>query len=132
MAADTTEGEDGAIRRALANESRRALLASLRRHQRPLDATEAAEAVGLRRNTARIHLDLLASAGLITRRSEERTVPGRPRVLYQAIPRSESFDHPLADAGHQEQAQLLAGQLNEVPDAANVHVIPWQESTEFK
>jgi predicted ArsR family transcriptional regulator len=108
------------IHRALASERRQALLAVLRRHKRPLDAAEAAEAVGLQRNTARVHLDLLTSAGLVTRRLEERTTPGRPRVLYEAArPPTSGSDRRSADAGYRDLARVLADQLTGVADARN-------------
>jgi len=108
------------VHRALASESRQALLAVLRRHRRPLDAAEAGEAVGLQRNTARVHLDVLASAGLITRRLEERTTPGRPRVLYEAArPPASDSDRRPTDAGYQDLARVLADQLTGVADARN-------------
>ena len=102
----TTSGK-AVIHRALASESRQALLAVLRRNKTPLDAAEAAEAVGLQRSTARVHLDVLISAGLVTRRLEQRTTPGRPRVLYEAgrLPASSSDPRP-ADAGYQDLARV--------------------------
>jgi predicted ArsR family transcriptional regulator len=113
----TTSGR-AVIHRALASESRQALLAVLRRHRRPLDAAEAAEAVGLQRNTARVHLDVLASAGLVTRRLEERSTPGRPRVLYEATrPPAIDSDRRPAEAGYQELARVLADQLTGVAGA---------------
>jgi len=108
------------IHRALASESRQALRAGRRRNKTPLDAAEAAEAVGLQRSTARVHLDVLISAGLVTRRLEQRTTPGRPRVLYEAgrLPASSSDPRP-ADAGYQDLARVLADQLAGVDDARN-------------
>jgi predicted ArsR family transcriptional regulator len=41
--------------------------------------------VGLHHNTVRSHLELLVQAGLATRRAEERSVPGRPRVVFEAM-----------------------------------------------
>jgi len=110
--------EQAATHHALAGESRQALLAVLRLHRRALDAAEAGEAVGLHRNTARVQLDVLARAGLVTRRFEERTVPGRPRVLYEAARATDvDRDGPPAGAGYRELARLLADQLTEVSDA---------------
>ena len=115
-----TRSGKAVVHRALASESRQALLAVLRRHKGPLDAAEAAEAVGLQRNTARVHLDVLASADLVTRRREERRTPGRPRVLYEAArtPASGSDRRP-ADAGYRDLARVLADQLTGVADARN-------------
>ena len=106
--------------RALAGESRQALLAELRRVERPLDAGEAGAAVGLHPNTARAHLELLCSAGLLERRTEERTKRGRPRVLYEVGPTARRLaDDARAggtEVGYRDLARLLAQQLAELPD----------------
>jgi predicted ArsR family transcriptional regulator len=102
-----------ATHRALASESRQALLSVLRRRG-PIDATAAGRAVDLHRNTARAHLRQLESNGLVKRVLEHRTTPGRPRVLYQIV-RSTSFDERRAssDAEYRDLARLLADQLAE-------------------
>ncbi len=108
---------DAATHRALASESRRALLAFLRRRRGPVDAAEASQAVGLQRNTARVHLDVLVAAGLVTRRVEERTVPGRPRVLYETPRRPAGPDRSVSGTPYQELARVLADQLTGLPNA---------------
>ena len=70
--------KEAATHHALSGESRQALLDVLRKRRDPIDATEAARAVGLHRNTAWVHLDVLARVGLVTRSLEERTARGRP------------------------------------------------------
>ena len=106
--------------RALAGESRQALLAALRRVGRPVDAGEAGAAVGLHPNTARVHLDLLCAVGLLNRRTEDRSVRGRPRILYAVAPQAESVldgQRPREpELGYRELARLLARQLSERPD----------------
>jgi len=107
--------------RVRAGERREALLGALRRSDRPLDATEAGELVGLHRNSARAHLDALVSIGLARRVVEQRTTRGRPRVLYvNATPPSAApgAAPAKADLGYLDLAQLLAGQLSEMEDAA--------------
>lgn len=105
---------------ALAAPSRRALLIALVRAGRPVDAAEAAEAVGLHRNTARVALETLVSAGLLRRRAEKRAARGRPRVLYE--PTESASEHLSAERPHassatyRELARLLALQLAELPD----------------
>lgn len=107
-------------RQALSGESRRALLAVLRVQGRALDAGEAGEEVGLHKNTARVHLDMLARAGLVSRRLEPRTLPGRPRVLYEiARGRSTWSDQPPDRNDYRELARVLAEQLAEMPDTKN-------------
>jgi len=114
------QGYGQAAYRALAGPSRQALLALLQRVGRPLDASEAGAAVGLHTNTARVHLDLLCSAGLLTRRTEDRSTRGRPRVLYEVASAVESLvgQHGTEgeEAGYRELARLLAQQLSELPD----------------
>jgi len=109
---------DAAAYRALAGRSRRALLAALRQAGRPLDASEAAAAVGLHRNTARVHLDLLWKAGLVRRQPEDRSSKGRPRMLYEpaAPPASMAAADGAKEPGYRELAGLLAQQLAQVAD----------------
>lgn len=112
--------EEAATHHALSGESRRALLGVLRRHRGPIDAAGAAKAVGLSRNTARVHLDVLASVGLVTRSFEERTARGRPRVLYAAARLdAEGTDRLIEDTGYRELARVLADQLTEVAHTSN-------------
>ncbi len=102
--------------------SRQALLVALRRSDRPLDATEAGRTVGLHRNSARAHLDLLVSIGLVRRQAEQRNTRGRPRVLYDSAPApSASPDAPRTDPDidYRELARLLAHQLSEMDEAAS-------------
>jgi len=112
-----TRGRDATTHHALAGESRQSLLSFLRRRRRAVDAAEAGEAVGLHRNTARTHLDMLVRAGLVTRRLEERTVPGRPRILYEVTRATHDERDIPTDGGYRQLARLLADQLTEVPDA---------------
>lgn len=103
-----------ATRKALAADSRVALLEALAVAGRPLDAAEAGGLVGLHRNTARVHLEQLADAGLVERRGEDRGRPGRPKVLYTAT--AEAAGDPAA-GGYRELARALAAQLAATPDA---------------
>ncbi|MGA7835028.1 MAG: helix-turn-helix domain-containing protein [Acidimicrobiales bacterium] len=101
-----------AAHRALASESRQALLHALAQSKRPLDASEAGRAVHLHRNTARVHLRKLASVGLVRAVFEYRTTPGRPRVLYQLVPSNDDRDIELSrDVNYRELARVLADQL---------------------
>ena len=74
---------DAATYRALAGQSRQALLAVLRQSGRPLDASGGGGARGLPPNTARVRPNVLCLAGLVRRRGGERGIPGRPRVPSQ-------------------------------------------------
>lgn len=69
----------------VAMRARRAIvLDELRAQAAAASVRQIAELVGLHINTARFHLDGLVEDGLAERRSEDRAVPGRPRVLYTA------------------------------------------------
>ena len=64
--------------------------------------------LGLHLNIVRSHLRVLAEAGLVSARREERTRPGRPRLLYEAAA------EPLnasALASYRLLAQILASSL---------------------
>ncbi len=104
------EERERARSRALATESRRALLTALQQSGRPLGAGEAAAAVGLHRNTARVHLEVLCSLGVVSRHLEERSGRGRPRVLYE-VPEAASVGAPASPLTLDPLAPLLAQQL---------------------
>ncbi|MGH7540022.1 MAG: helix-turn-helix domain-containing protein, partial [Gemmatimonadota bacterium] len=72
------------LHRALSDPSRGRILEVLQEAEAPLDARGLGTRVGLHLNTVRSHLRVLAEAGLVSARREERTRPGRPRVLYEA------------------------------------------------
>jgi predicted ArsR family transcriptional regulator len=94
--------------RALSDPSRVRILEALQVAEAPLDARELGTRVGLHWNTVRSHLRVLAQAGLVSARREERTRPGRPRVLYEAA--AEPLD-TYALASHRLLAQALASHL---------------------
>jgi predicted ArsR family transcriptional regulator len=94
----------------LAVESRRAVLQLLRDHGDELDARQVAEQVGRHVTTTRQHLDVLVDSGVVSRRVEQRTVRGRPRVLYSATSRREP------DEGDGLLAMMLATQLAQGDD----------------
>ena len=124
LVSDVRSGPDTRARRALAADSRVALLDFLVAAGRPVDAAEAAEMLGLHRNTARVHLEQLAGAGLVERHSEDRSVPGRPRILYSAAEHAAtvagvpSRADRQADTDYRELARVLAAQLAATPDPA--------------
>jgi len=96
---------DGQRYAALAARSRRRLLDVLRAASRPLDARDLAAAVGLHVTTARTHLRMLETAGLVVRTRPPPAGPGRPRQLYALAAADRHLD------GHRELAELLAGEL---------------------
>ena len=96
------------LHRALSDSSRVRILEALQEAETPLDARELGTRVGLHWNTVRSHLRVLAAAGLVSARREQRTRPGRPRVLYQAAAK------PLDErtlAGYRLLVQILASHL---------------------
>jgi len=82
--ADQRSAPSAKLHRALSEPSRLRILDSLQEAERPLDVGELGRRVGLHANTVRSHLAILAEAGLVSTRREQRTRPGRPPVLYQA------------------------------------------------
>ncbi|HEY8775132.1 MAG TPA: helix-turn-helix domain-containing protein [Gaiellaceae bacterium] len=97
------------LHRALSEPSRMRILELLQQAEDPLDARDLATRVGLHVNTVRSHLRVLTEAGLASARREERTRPGRPRVLYEATT-AEALDAP-ALASYRLLAQILASSL---------------------
>ncbi|MGA7272491.1 MAG: helix-turn-helix domain-containing protein [Acidimicrobiia bacterium] len=97
----------GLIYRALADSNRRRLLRLLD-DEGPLEVKALSERIGLHPNTVRQHLSVLAEAGLVTRRPEERTRPGRPRMLYEAGP---GETRSAASDGYRFLAEVLAGYM---------------------
>ncbi len=102
-------------------DSRAALLRALRASDRPLSVGEAAAVVGIGAGTARSHLALLVTAGLVTRQAERRPQAGRPAMRYAAAPQSR---RAADSAGHDDLAQLrslaslLAGHMGTAADPA--------------
>jgi predicted ArsR family transcriptional regulator len=80
----------------------------LQEAEAPLDARQLGTRLGLHVNTVRSHLRVLAEADLVSARREERTRPGRPRVLSEAT--AEPLDAP-ALASYRLLAQILASSL---------------------
>jgi predicted ArsR family transcriptional regulator len=62
--------------------TRTRVLALLQDSGNALTAAAAATQLDLHVNSARFHLDALVARGLVVRRREERSSPGRPSVLY--------------------------------------------------
>lgn len=79
----------------------------LRAATAPLGVTETAERIGVHPNTVRFHLDALVTEGLVERRLEEPSGPGRPRTVY--VPRP-GMDRG-GPRGYRLLAQILLSQL---------------------
>lgn len=120
----TTSARIAEHHRALSNPTRVRVLEFLRRAdvgtEHGPDAAAIAEGLGLHISTARTHLGILESSGLVTSRVEERRVRGRPRRLYRAedLPQTESGK----DRAYLDLADTLASTLNE-PDLDGVSLV---------
>lgn len=95
---------------AQADSSRRRVLDLLDASDRPLTITEITSGTGLHANTARYHLALLADMGRVEAVREDRTLPGRPKLLYK----SSSHGEPT-DPYRMLAAELAAGIAGEEP-----------------
>ncbi|MCR6491066.1 metalloregulator ArsR/SmtB family transcription factor [Cellulomonas sp. P24] len=110
---------DAQTHRVLSGVSRVAVLEALRTSAEPLDVQAIADAVGLHPNTVRSHLDQLVDAGLAVRAAQLRTTPGRPRLLFRAVPPSTDVE---SEGAYRMLARVLAssidGQTRRTDDAA--------------
>lgn len=109
-AAAAPDGRRGTV---LSGVSRGAVLNVLRSARTPLAVAEVAARVGLHRNTVRWHLDQLTEAGQVTRTTETRHRPGRPRLLYAARAGEPVPEPGCGDpaGGYRLLADILAGHL---------------------
>jgi predicted ArsR family transcriptional regulator len=99
---------DTKLHRALGDPSRVRVVEALRGSTEPLDAVELAGRVGLHSNTVRSHLRVLAEAGLVSVRAERRLRPGRPRLVYEALPETAAA---VELDGYRLLAEILASYL---------------------
>jgi predicted ArsR family transcriptional regulator len=84
------------------------LLDVLASRGQPVDVGELAAAVGLHVTTARVHLEVLARAGLVARAAQQHGGrPGRPRQLYRIVPA------PADAQGHRPLAAVLAAAVTD-------------------
>jgi predicted ArsR family transcriptional regulator len=87
--------------------SRAGVLRVLRDRGDQVRVEDLAGAVGLSLSAVRFHLERLIADGLVRTQKEPRMTPGRPRVMYQAVP-EEAVDDAAA---YRRLAGLLAAQL---------------------
>ena len=106
-----TETTSPAAHKALGEESRVRILEALERSSEPLAVQELAGHAGLHPNTVRWHLGVLAGAGLVSSRPEERHRPGRPRLVWEA-----TRDASPGREDYRLLAAVLAGSLSRTPD----------------
>lgn len=104
----------GAAERAGTGRAR--VLDALRREPAGLGVQELAARTGLHANTVRFHIEHLADEGLVARRVEPRTTPGRPRLAFTAVSRP---DLGRDRRNYRMLAEMLAGYLSSaLPDPA--------------
>lgn len=89
--------------------TRARVLALLQDAGEPLTAVAVATRLGVHANSARFHLDGLEEAGLVVRHREERSSPGRPKVLYAATPSSPD----VADRRYRLLSEMLGEMLHQ-------------------
>lgn len=100
-------------------DSRARVLAVLREGVTPSGVRQVADRTGLHPNTARFHLDALVDAGLAERGREVRGAPGRPRIVYQALPASAA----VGPRRYRFLAEILAGVVGGMlPDTQKVAI----------
>ena len=100
---------DSRTHRVLAGVSRVAVLQALRAGAGSLDVQAIAEQVGLHTNTVRSHLDQLMEAGLVESAVQERTTPGRPRLLFRAT----ATQGAGAEGSYKVLAEVLASGIRD-------------------
>jgi predicted ArsR family transcriptional regulator len=89
--------------------SRAGVLKVLRDRADLVRVEDLADAVNLSLSAVRFHLERLIADGLVRTTKEPRLTPGRPRVMYQAVP-EEAVDDAAA---YRRLASLLADELAE-------------------
>lgn len=95
--------------------TRARVLALLQDAGEPMTAAAAGTQLGLHVNSVRFHLDGLTQDGLVVRRREERSTPGRPKVLYSAARNAPGVAH----RSYRLLAEILASVLTDkLPDPA--------------
>lgn len=106
----------------LAGRSRVAVMDALRQAGAPLTVYDLAQRVGLHANTIRFHLVRLVEAGLVRETQAAPTGPGRPHLVYSAVP-GETLQHEPRD--YRLLAQILASYLAANAPAAIVAGRQW-------
>ena len=120
MAPELTPAEIAETRyRAMVDPARRHLLRVIEDSADPCDVETLAAAVGLHPNTVRGHLEVLERANLVSRSSQQRNTPGRPRLLYTRA--DESSD--TTPGGYRLLAEMLTTSLvNATENTAQVAI----------
>jgi predicted ArsR family transcriptional regulator len=113
---ETPTNDDSIVHRALADPSRRRIVAELGDRPEGLDTHELSDRTLLSPNTVRFHLGVLGDAGLVTGDAAPRATPGRPRIVYTLTPAATS-ERRRSDE-YRLLASILGGALALGDDAA--------------
>lgn len=105
----TSDTTSAGLRAGQSGRSR--VLALLRSSDAALTIGDVAERLGLHVNSARLHLERLARAGLAERDSRRREGRGRPNVVYTAVPLVEPDATPEEHSGFRLLAEILAAHV---------------------
>lgn len=82
-----------------ANVTRTAVLGAVRRSERPIAVQEIAAELDLHANSVRFHLSRLLQAGQLREDQADPDGPGRPRMVYTALPVPDRQPEPGAASG---------------------------------
>lgn len=88
------------------------VLGVLKQSADPLGVVDIAERLGLHPNTARFHLENLEAEGQVERVPDLSRTPGRPRLLFRAVPGMD----PTGPRSYGLLAQVLVDTLGNGPD----------------
>lgn len=105
--------------------TRARVLALLQDTGEPMTAAAIGDRLGLHPNSARFHLDALTERDLVVRRREDRSTPGRPRVLYAAGSEAPSVTHRSYRLLAEILTSYLADQLADPTAAAEEAGLAW-------
>jgi predicted ArsR family transcriptional regulator len=93
---------------------RQDVLAVLRAADAPLSITAVADELSIHPNTARFHLEALVRTGQVEPVETDRTKPGRPPLMFRAVPGMD----PAGPRDYRMLAGILAAELARQPNPA--------------
>lgn len=105
--------------------TRARVLALLQDAGEPMTASAVGARLGLHVNSARFHLDALAEDALVVREREDRSTPGRPKVLYTVAQAAPAVTHRSYRLLAEILTSILAGRLPEPSAAAEEAGVAW-------
>ncbi|MFJ3308882.1 helix-turn-helix transcriptional regulator [Streptomyces sp. NPDC086549] len=122
---DSSTGRPG---RALASDTRQAVLDLLRRSGKPVTVQEISAELGLHTNTVRFHLNRLMQDNHIWEEQASAVGPGRPSMVYTAAQSA----RPEPEGGYRFLAEILASHLASTsPEPETTSIAAGQEWGRF-